>query len=573
MVAAFARPRSGGAGGSCRIRAVGHVRLRRRCPAGHAKGVRSLAQSGAGLTWRHLWAPIVSQCDCPGTSSPVTSLWLSDRAEQPWAATEIDEGTQRADVIVVGAGITGLMTAVLLARAGKDVLVIEARTVGSCATGNTTAKLSLLQGSHLSKILSKHGKSTARAYLDGNREGQSWVLNHCTSHDVAVQREDAYTYAQSGDGVASARAEFEACRSVGLPVTWEADADVPFPYHGGVRLAEQAQFDPMSFLDALSAELIRHGGRLVEHTRVRRVSGHGNNLRVHVNDAAQRETALTTAQLVLATGIPILDRGGYFARVKPSRSYCFAFKVPGDITRPMMISTDSPTRSVRYAPVADGERLIVGGAGHTVGREKSPSSALDELSSWTRKHYPGAAQTHFWSAQDYTPIDDLPYVGPILPGVENIMIATGFNKWGMTNGPAAALALSSRVLGRRMDWSGAFASWSPHELSGLRTAMQSNLEVGFNLTKGWITPAVRTRHRDPVGDAGGVVSGPPWHLEARCRVAGAEHRVSPVCPHLGGIVNWNDADKAWECPLHGSRFAPDGTLLEGPATRDLTASQ
>ncbi len=502
----------------------------------------------------------------------MTSLWLSDRPEPPWTATELDDGAHSAEVIVVGAGITGLMTAVLLARAGKDVLVLEARTVGACATGNTTAKISLLQGSHLSKILSKHGPETARAYVDGNREGQSWVLNQCESHGVAVQREDAYTYAQSEKGVASARAELEAAHAVGLGAIWEADADVPFSYHGGVRLAEQAQFDPIAFLDALAEELLGHGGRLVEHVRVRRVSTHGKKLRVHVNDPAGRDVDIEAAKLVLATGIPILDRGGYFARVKPSRSYCYAFKIPGDITRPMMISTDSPTRSVRYAPVADGERLIVGGAGHTVGREKSPSKALEELSSWTRTNFPGAVQTHFWSAQDYTPIDDLPYVGPILPGSQSIFIATGFSKWGMTNGAAAALALSSRILGGRMDWSRAFASWSPHELSGLRTAMQSNLEVGFNLTKGWITPAARTVSRDPSEHEGGVVSGPPWHLEARCRVAGTEHRVSPVCPHLGGIVNWNDADEAWECPLHGSRFAPDGTLLEGPATRDLTVS-
>jgi glycine/D-amino acid oxidase-like deaminating enzyme len=466
------------------------------------------------------------------------------------------------------------MTAVLLARAGKDVLVVEARTVGACATGNTTAKISLLQGTHLSKVLPRHGKDLARAYIDGNREGQDWVINHCQSHGVAVQREDAYTYAQSAKGVPSAKAELKACQAVGLPVVWDDDADVPFEYHGGVRLPDQAQFDPMPFLDSLATELLDRGGRLVEHTRVRRVSWRGKTVSVYVNDAAQQDVELEAGQVVLATGIPILDRGGYFARVKASRSYCFAFKVPGDnITRPMMISTDSPTRSVRYAPVADGQRLIVGGGGHTVGRKKSPSKTLEELSSWARKHYPGAVQTHFWSAQDYTPIDQLPYVGPILPNSEKIFVATGFNKWGMTNGAAAALALSSRILGGRMDWARAFASWSPHELSGVLTAMQFNAEVGFDLAKGWVTPAIRTGRRNPDGDEGGVVSGPPWHLEARCRVDGKEHRVSPVCTHLGGIVNWNDADKAWECPLHGSRFAPDGTLLEGPATRDLTASQ
>lgn len=501
----------------------------------------------------------------------MTSLWLADRAEQPWTASQLDEGPRSADVIVVGAGITGLTTAVLLARAGKHVLLLEARTVGACATGNTTAKISLLQGGQLSKVLPRHGKDVARAYVDGNREGQEWILQHCESNGIAVQREDAYTYAQSAKGVAPARAELKACQAAGLPAVWDDEADVPFPYHGGVRVPDQAQFDPMPFLDSLAAELLGRGGRLVEGARVRKVSRRGNGVRVHANDAAQRDVELSAGQLVLATGIPILDRGGYFARVKPSRSYCLAFKVPGDITRPMMISADSPTRSVRYTPVADGERLIVGGAGHTVGREKSPSQSLEELSSWARMHYPGAVETHFWSAQDYTPIDHLPYVGPILPNSESIFVATGFNKWGMTNGVAAALLLSSRILGGRMDWSRAFASWSPHELTGLLTAMQANLEVGFNLTKGWITPAIRTGRRSPVNGEGGVVSGPPWHLEARCRVDGTEHRVSPVCPHLGGIVNWNDADLAWECPLHGSRFAPDGTLLEGPATRDLTA--
>lgn len=500
----------------------------------------------------------------------MTSLWLADRIATSPASGTAEDLPGIADVVVAGAGITGLMTAVLLARAGRQVLVLEARTVGGCATGNTTAKISLLQGTQLSTISAKQGKSLAAAYLDGNRAGQDWLLSFCAATGVPVQREDAYSFAQSERGVAAARAEFEACRALGLPATWEAHADVPFDYHGGVRLGEQAQFDPMPLLDALRAELLTSGGQLLEHTRVQRVSTNRRGLRLEV-DGPHRHADLQATHLVLATGIPILDRGGYFARVKPSRSYCMAFDVPGEVTRPMMISTDSPTRSLRYAPVDGSELLLVGGAGHTVGREKHPIDALAELESWAVRHYPGATRTHLWSAQDYAPIGELPYVGPILPQNDTIYVATGFNKWGMTNGAAAALALSGRLLGERPPWDRAFASWRTGELRGLPAAAAANLAVGVHLAKGWITPTAHVGQQC-LGTDAGVVSGPPWRLQAHCRVDGVEHRLSPVCPHLGGIVTWNDADRAWECPLHGSRFTPDGTLLEGPATRGLAAS-
>ncbi|MGV0625442.1 FAD-dependent oxidoreductase [Mycolicibacter minnesotensis] len=502
----------------------------------------------------------------------MTSLWLTHRI-----VTSPDSGTAEGlpdsvEVAVAGAGITGLMTAVLLARAGRQVLVLEARTVGACATGNTTAKVTLLQGTQLATITAMQGDDLAGAYLKGNRAGQDWLLSFCETAGVAVQREDAYSFAQSGHGVAAAQAEFDACRALGLPVTWEPQAAVPFPYHGGVRLAQQAQFDPMELLEALRTELLDSGGTLIEHARLQRVTNGDHRLLLQVS-GPRVHSEVQASQLVLATGIPILDRGGYFTRVKANRSYCMAFEVPGDITRPMMIATDSPTRSVRYAPVNGAERLIVGGAGHVVGRKKYPMDAVSELESWTVRHFPGASRTHLWSAQDYAPVDKLPYVGPILPDNDAIYVATGFNKWGMTNGAAAALALSGRLLGRRAEWDRAFASWSARELRGLPSAVAANAAVGVHMAKGWIKTAFSPRRHNLYPDVPGVVSGPPWRPQARCRIQGVEHRLSPICPHLGGIVNWNDSDRAWECPLHGSRFAPDGTLLEGPATRGLSTDR
>lgn len=501
----------------------------------------------------------------------MASLWTDGRTETASRPEDVAQ-VRSADVVVVGGGITGLTTALQLSRAGKKVVVVEARHIGACATGNTTGKVSVLQGSKLSNIASKHGTDVLRAYVTGNSEGRDWLIRYCDDHGLNVQREDDHAYVQNEKSLGSARKILAACREAELDAQWVDEADVPFPFAGGVRLRDQAQIDPMPYLSSVVTEFERHGGTLLQGVRATSVSGIGPvtvKLRLTADDQGTRdeEFAVTAQQCVLATGIPILDRGLFFARLEAMRSYCMAYDVPGEITRSMYIAVDSPSRSVRYAPTADGDKLIVGGAGHPVGRSDHPKNAVDELHRWATLHYPGAQRTHYWSAQDYHPVDELPYVGPLLPKLDNLLVATGFDKWGMTNGVAAALALSARILGGRMDWAKAFGSWSPHELSGIPSALQQNFEVGLNLAKGWVTPITAPSATPEEGQ--GVVSGPPWNLRATSVVDGTERTISPVCPHLGGIVNWNDSDQAWECPLHGSRFAPDGALLEGPATRGL----
>lgn len=493
----------------------------------------------------------------------LVSVWQDAHPRRPAAAPGIDG---HVDVVVVGGGITGVTTALLLGRAGKSVLLLEARHLGAGTTGGSTAKISLLQGTQLSTISRQHAASVVNDYVAANTEAQAWLARFCDDHDVTTQVRPAYSYATSRDGSRSVEKEHTVAAEAGLPVTWVTESELPFEIAGAVRLADQLQVDPLELLEALSLEAAAHGVRIVEGARVRKVGGTSP---CRVESTAGTVTAGT---VVIATNMPILDRGGYFARLKPARSYGIAYRTPQQAVTGMYLSADSPSRSLRDAVGADGPLLLVGGEGHTTGRGGPTAPRLDALREWTAEHYPAAIETHAWSAQDYIPAHSLPVVGPLLPGHDEIVVAGGFSKWGMTNGVAAALALSSRLLGGRTDWADAMASWSRHELSGMAKNALVNAEVGLEMVGGWLRPLAHTGPGPAPDEGGGVVRydrlGPPT---AQSRVDGVERRVSAVCPHLGGILRWNDAEASWDCPLHGSRFGPDGQVLEGPATGGLAA--
>jgi nitrite reductase/ring-hydroxylating ferredoxin subunit len=302
----------------------------------------------------------------------------------------------------------------------------------------------------------------------------------------------------------------------------------------------------------------------VEGVRVRRVVGK-DPVRVVTDVGAARADTV-----VIATNMPILDRGAFFARAKPARSYGLAFRTAEQAVDGMYLSADTPSRSLRDAPDPSGSLLLVGGNGHKPGAPVSEQQKIDELRQWTAAHFPGAEETHAWSAQDYVPHHGLPFVGPVLPGREEVLVAGGYAKWGMTNGTAAALALSGRILGGHQDWAAILEPWHSHELRGLLDSVRLNGEVGVEMTWGWLRPALHPGAGAPTAEGEGVVRldrvGKPT---ATSRVDGEERRVAGVCTHLGGVVRWNDAERSWDCPLHGSRFQTDGEVLEGPATCGL----
>ncbi|SKB09083.1 FAD-dependent oxidoreductase [Aeromicrobium choanae] len=465
------------------------------------------------------------------------------------------------DDLVVGAGVVGLTTALLLARAGRRVCVVEARYVGAGSTGHSSAKVSLLQGTRLSTLLEDHSRDVVQAYVDMNRAGFEWLVDFAEQHDVRIHRRTAATFAASPTETSRARAELVAATSVGLPVEWTEDPGLRVTTHGAVTLADQAQVDPGSLLAALAAELRANGGSLVEHARVLHVDWLGSPT-AHVSGGRK----VRAESLVVATGSPILDRSLAFSDLEPQRSYVVGYELP-DPPQVMGLSTGSPSVSLRDALTEDGRpALLVGGFGHGVGRTESERDHVEMIRAWTAEHFPDAREVAAWSAQDYTTADGLPRFGRMPRGGDRIRFATGFAKWGFTNGTAAAIAIALDILGDRLPWVEEVVDHSSPLLSARGRAVM-NAKVAKEVATGaarviaasprTLQPGEGDVHRDGV------------RVVAESRSEAGTCRVQGLCTHLGGVLRWNDHERSWDCPLHGSRFSPEGEVLNGPATKPL----
>ena len=488
-----------------------------------------------------------------------------------WLDTAQDAGFPRldrqlsVDVAVLGGGIVGISTALLLKRAGMTVAVVEAERVGTGVTGHTTAKLSSLHGLTYDGLTSSFGEDGARAYGQANQAGIEQIAHWVEEEgiDCDFRRKPNYTYAASRDMLPDIEKEVEAAQRVGLPASYTEETDLPYPVAGAIRFDDQAEFHPLRFVLALAALVPGDGSHVFEHTRATGVN-EGRPCRVETTGAP-----LIAGAVVVATHFPILDRGLYFARMHPERSYALGVRVRGETPQGMYISADEPTRSIRSHPLPDGEVLIVGGEGHKTGQGGDTAERYRTLERFAREHWDVESIEYQWASQDNESVDHVPYVGKLAPVSRRIYTATGFKKWGLAQGVAAGLILEDLILGRSNPWADLY---DPARMKPLASAKDFVLE-NANVAKRFVGDRLTKRGGRDADDLqpgeGDIVELNGEKVAGFRDEDGALHAVSTLCTHLGCQLNWNSGDRSWDCPCHGSRFSPDGDVLHGPAVRPL----
>jgi len=497
---------------------------------------------------------------------------LPGRAESYWLATTPESsypplsGDIHIDVAILGGGIVGITTAFLLKEAGlSSVAVIEADRIIKGVTGHTTAKVTSQHGLIYDRLISKFGKEQAQQYADSNQAAIEKIASIISSKgiDCDFVRMPAYVYASSEESIVNIRNEVDAAQSLGLPASFESDLPLPFKTYGAVLFGNQAQFHPRKYLCALAKEIEGDGCHIFEKTRALKLEGDGP-IKIITNKGI-----IKANKVIQATHFPIHDKPGLlFQRLYQSRSYALGVRIEEPFPQGMFISAEEPIRSLRSQPARESELIIVSGDGHRTG-EGNEIDHYQNLEKWIRSIYPVNSIDYHWSTQDVISVDHVPYIGQITSGNENLYIATGFRKWGMTTGTAAAMILTDMILGKSNPWEEVY---NPSRFKPLESAKTFFSQVA-EATKGLVGERIIPTHENAsqiLPGEGAIVKIEGERVAAYRDEAGVLHTLDPSCKHMGCIVSWNSAEKTWDCPCHGSRYSATGKVIKSPAVYSLS---
>lgn len=493
---------------------------------------------------------------------PRRSYW-HNTAENIKAAKgeNVNLDNQELDILIIGAGITGLTTAYLLKDCGFKIGIIEATKSGYGTTGYTTAKITVQHDLFYDHLINNFSLQEAKQYLKANEEGIKLIKKIIEENNIQCdyKEQTAYVYASSMDEVDDLKRELKAYEKLGIDGFYADSVPLPNKAYGAIGVRNQGQFNPLKYLYTLYNILIESNVEIYENIRATNINPHDEHI-----DVDTESGTIHAKKVIVASHYPFDNSFGlYFLRLYQDKSYIIAAKTNEEPFEGMFININDPVYSIRYQFSDKENLLILAGGNHRSGEKDDENESYNELEMFINSNFKNAEIVSKWSTQDCMTYDKIPYIGRYTSSIENLYVATGFKKWGMSHSGAAALILKNKILCIKDDYSGIFnpARFTPVQSSKEFVSSVKSISLGF-LNR-------LASDSEEVSDVklgeGKIIDYNGKKVGVYKNETGELFCINPVCSHLKCALSFNEAEKTWDCPCHGSRFDIKGNILEGPA--------
>ena len=494
------------------------------------------------------------------------SLWKETEENIVSNKKELNEDLS-ADVCVIGGGITGISTSYYLSKAGMKVTLLERDSLADKTTGNSTAKITSQHGLFYKYLLDDFGKDFAKKYYLANQEAINRIAEIVKSENIDCDFEwqDAYVFTADSKELSKIKDEVEAVKSFGGEADFVEKIEPSLSnVKGAIKFPNQAKFNPRKYVKGLVKQIENCGSEIYENSKVISVENKNDEYIVSTDKASVK-----AKYVVVATNYPIINAPGfYFIKMYQEMSYGIAAEVDHNLFEGMYINVENPRISLRTAKYNDKNFLIVVGMDHRVGAKIDLENAYDELENVAKSLYKDAKVLYRWNTEDCITLDKIPYIGDFSKIMKNIYVATGYKEWGMTTSNVAAKIISDKILGKSNEYKEIFTSTRIHPIKNrwefkemIKETTNSLIINKFKIPE--------DKLKDIGLDEGGIIELDGNKVGVYKDMAGNIFSVKPICTHLGCELSWNNLDKTWDCPCHGSRFDYMGKWLYDPAIEDL----
>lgn len=495
----------------------------------------------------------------------MNSLW-SDFNKQVDKFSSLSENIQ-SDVCIIGAGIFGLTCAYYLSNLGFKVIVLEKDGIGEKTTGHTTAKITSQHSLFYDYLINSYGKNFASDYLEANEKAIKNIKHIIDTEKIKCDFEyqNSYVYTTKKSELAAIKKEVASVESLGFPCDFVTKTGLPFEINGAICFKNQAQFHPLKYLYGLCDAISSHGSEIYTNTLVTNVEKESTSSYL----ISTTNNTVRSKFVVVATHYPFINFPGlYFLKMYQSTSYIIAVDTKKTLFNGMYINATNPIFSYRTVKYQGKDLLLIGGGDHKTGQPSCYQDTYGVLEKEAKKFYPNCEVLYRWNTRDCISLDKIPYIGQYSASMPNVFVGTGFKKWGMTLSNVASNIIVDSICGKKNKYAYLFKSSRLKPIKN-RDEMKNVLVQSTNSLVLDKFKSANMTFEEIQNDSGSIVEINNEKVGIYKNPEGKIYAVKPICTHLGCLLSWNDVDKTWDCPCHGSRFDYQGINLYDPAFKNL----